>query len=335
MFTLDKLKFILAAEPSYRLIQAKHLIFRELITDWAAATVFPLALRQKLQTEFPLSIKVEPFPSCDGRTIKAVFNLHDGERVEAVLMDYPGRRNTVCVSSMAGCPLRCAFCATGQIGFRRNLEAGEIIDQVLSFARFLKQKEESVNNLVFMGMGEPFLNYDNVLEAVKILNSKDTLNIGARHFSISTAGLPESIRQLAKEKLAINLAVSLHAPDDETRRTLMPIAKQYSLGQIFSAVDYYLKETNRKVMFEYLLIKDVNDSDAAAKKLAKLMKKKLYLINLLTYNLTGFFEPTSPERLRKFHDILKRGGVDVTLRHSFGDDIAAACGQLAGQKMLN
>ncbi len=332
MFTLEKLKLLLASEPAYRLAQAEHLIFQDLIVNWAAASVFPLALRQKLQTEFPLSIKAEPFPSADGRTIKAVFTLSDGEKVEAVLLDYPGRRNTVCVSSEVGCPLRCAFCATGQLGFKRNLATGEIVDQVLYFARLLKQKGEQVNNLVFMGMGEPFLNYDNVLAAINFLNNKDTLRIGARRFSISTAGIPEGIRKLAKEKLAVNLAVSLHAPDDQIRQCLMPIARQYSLTQIFSAVDFYLAQTKRKVMFEYLLIKDINDSDEAARKLIKLMKKKLYLVNLLTYNPTDLCQPSGPERLRKFQNILKRGGVEVTVRHSFGSDIAAACGQLAGRK---
>ena len=183
-----------------------------------------------------------------------------------------------------------------------------------------------------MGMGEPFLNYDNVLAAINFLNNKDTLRIGARRFSISTAGIPEGIRKLAKEKLAVNLAVSLHAPDDQIRQCLMPIARQYSLTQIFSAVDFYLAQTKRKVMFEYLLIKDINDSDEAARKLIKLMKKKLYLVNLLTYNPTDLCQPSGPERLRKFQNILKRGGVEVTVRHSFGSDIAAACGQLAGRK---
>ncbi|HRY63600.1 MAG TPA: radical SAM protein, partial [Patescibacteria group bacterium] len=220
MFDSRQLVQILSTEPSFRLKQAFHLIFRDLIDNWATASVFPLALRQHLQQEFSLSINAELSPSSDGRSLKILLKLADGLSVESVLMSYPGRRNTVCVSSEVGCPLKCSFCATGQLGFKRNLTAGEIVDQVLYFSRYLKNKGERVDNVVFMGMGEPFLNYDQVLAAIKILNSKDTLNIGARRFSISTAGIPEGIRQLAKEKLAVNLAVSLHAPSDVLRQEL-------------------------------------------------------------------------------------------------------------------
>ena len=331
MFNLKKLEKILLTEPKYRLVQAKRLIFKDLIQNWDEATVFPLALREKLRQEFPLNISAESFSSADGRTIKSLLALDDGEKIEAVLMSYSGRRHTVCVSSEVGCPLRCSFCATGQLGFKRNLEAGEIIDQVLYFARHLKNQGESLDNLVFMGMGEPFLNYDNVLSSIRFLNSKDSLNIGARHFSISTAGLPAGIKKLAGEKLEVNLAISLHAPNDELRQSIMPIAKQYSLTQIFSAVDYYLTHTNRKVIFEYLLIKDINDDIVMAEELAKLMKKKLYHVNLLVYNSTGVFKPSSPDRIRHFQSILEKRGVSVTLRRSFGEDISAACGQLAGQ----
>ena len=332
MFDFKRLQQVLSSEPAFRLIQAEHFIFEDQKENWAEATVFPLALREKLQKEFPLKIEGEFFPSKDNRTIKALLTLSDNAKIETVLMSNRGARNTICISSMVGCPLKCSFCATGQLGFQRNLTSGEIIDQVLYFARYLKNRGERVNNLVFMGMGEPFLNYDHVLEAIKSLNSQDTLNIGARHFSISTAGLPTGIRQLAGEKLAVNLAVSLHAPDDATRQILMPIAKQYSLKELFSAVDYYLGKAHRKVFFEYLLIKDKNDRDADAEALAKLMKKKLYHVNLLTYNLTGAFAPSTPERSRRFQSILEKHKIPVTLRHSFGDDIAAACGQLAGQK---
>ena len=327
----NKLAQILAVEPKYRLDQAKQAIFKDLIPSWVQATVFPLALRQKLQKDFPLSISAKEFHSQDGRTVKIVLELDDRLKVETVLMSYPGRRNTVCVSSTVGCPLKCLFCATGELGFKRNLTADEIITQVLYFARYLKDKKQRVNSLVFMGMGEPFLNYDNIIAAIRTLNTKDNLHIGARHFSISTAGIPSGIKRLAEEKMEINLAVSLHAPDDQTRARLMPVARQYPLAQLFAAVDYYLKKTSRKVMFEYLLIKAVNDSDEQARQLSLLMNKKLYLVNLLTYNLTGAFEPSSPERLTRVQSILKKNGVAVTARYSFGADISAACGQLAGR----
>ncbi|MDO8424495.1 MAG: 23S rRNA (adenine(2503)-C(2))-methyltransferase RlmN, partial [bacterium] len=238
-------------------------------------------------------------------------------------------RNTVCVSSQVGCPLKCLFCATGKIGFKRNLESWEIVQQVLFFSRILKKESKRVSNIVFMGMGEPFLNYDNVLSAVRILNDKDGLNIGARHISISTAGLVEGIEKLAKENLELNLAVSLHAPSDILRKAIMPIAKQYSIGEILKAVDDYIGITRRRVMFEYIMIEDFNDSPLHAKSLAKLMKKPLYFVNLISYNPTGELNPSPGVKIKKFKEILEKEGIIVTQRYRFGQDIKAACGQLA------
>jgi len=242
-----------------------------------------------------------------------------------------GDRNTVCVSSQVGCPLGCLFCATGKMGFKRNLENFEMVEQVLFFARYLKNLKARVTNVVFMGMGEPFLNYENVLSAIKILNDKDGFNLGARKFSISTVGITEGIEKLAEESLEVNLAISLHAPDNELRSQLMPNGKKYNIEKILETVDDYIKKTNRKVMIEYLMIKDVNDSDDSAGKLAKLMKRRLYLVNLISYNPTADFQPSTKERIKRFKSILEKAGVYVTERYRFGREIKAACGQLVGK----
>jgi len=215
------------------------------------------------------------------------------------------------------------------MAFKRNLELFEIIEQVLFFARYLKRLGGRITNIVFMGMGEPFLNYGNVLGAIKVLNDKEGFNLGARRISISTVGIIDGIKKLAKEKFQVNLAISLHAPDDKLRSKIMPINKKYSIEKILTAVDDYIKRTRRKMMFEYLMIKDVNDSDECARKLAKIMKAPLFMVNLISYNPTGVFEPSSPQRIKKFREILEKEGIYVTQRYRFGQDIKAPCGQLA------
>ena len=191
-----------------------------------------------------------------------------------------------------------------------------------------------VTNVVFMGMGEPFLNYDDVLEAIRILNDKNGFNLGARHISISTIGITEGIEKLAKEKLQINLAISLHAPNNNLRSKLMPINKKYPIEKILAAVDDYIKKTKRRVMFEYLMIDGVNDSPAQAKELAKLLKKPLYFINLISFNPIGHskFKPSPGWKIKKFKEVLEKAGMAVTQRYRFGREIKAACGQLAGRE---
>ncbi len=329
-------------EPKYRLGQAKKALFQDLIQNWQEATALPLNLREELNKKSPVEILAETFVSKDGCTVKSLFSLKDDLKIEAVLMRHKDKRNTVCVSSQVGCALGCSFCATGKIGFKRNLEVWEIVEQVLFFARllspkrsdggqarYLKKISEKVTNVVFMGMGEPFLNYENVIGAIKVLNDKEGFNLGARHFSISTAGIVEGIRKLAEEELQINLAISLHAPDDELRLKLMPVSKKYPIKEILNAVDDYIKKTRRRVMFEYIMIKDFNDSDGHARALAELMNKPLYFVNLISYNPTGIFKPSLAARIKKFREILERGGLAVTQRYRFGKDVKAACGQLA------
>ena len=296
---ISVLKNILANEPKYRLEQAKKAVFVDLIKSWNEATTLSAQLRDELNEKCPLEIKAEIFESKDKKTAKALIDLDDGLKIESVLMRYESERNTVCVSSQVGCALGCGFCATGKMGFKRNLLVDEIIEQVLFFKRLLKGNNK-ITNIVFMGMGEPFLNYDNVLTTIKILNDPRGFNLGARHFSISTAGIIEGIEKLAFEELQINLAISLHATDDNLRSKIMPINKKYPIKKILAAVDKYIKKTNRKVMFEYIMINGINDNERQAGELAKLMKKPLYFVNLIPCNLVGDFRPSPQKKVEKF-----------------------------------
>ncbi|MBU2036954.1 23S rRNA (adenine(2503)-C(2))-methyltransferase RlmN [Patescibacteria group bacterium] len=352
----NKIDKILATEPKFRTKQIGRLIWRDLIDDWGQASTLPIALRAKLKLECPLEIKAEVFKEKDDKSAKALITLEDGLNVETVLMRHQGR-NTICVSSQVGCPLGCVFCATGKMGFKRNLLTGEITEQVLFWSRWLKRDEVSlfekrelrgisksspalllqrretgrVDNVVFMGMGEPFLNYDNVFEAIKILNDDNLLGIGSRHISISTAGIVEGIERMSEDMPQINLAISLHAPNDKLRQKLMPIAKKYPLAAVITAARDYVAKTNRKLMFEYIMIKDVNDSPEQAKELARLLKNPLFFVNLIAYNPTGDLASSKPTQIKKFKDILMRAGVQALERYRFGQDIKGACGQLTSQ----
>lgn len=332
---LSKLSSILQTEPKYRFAQVNKALWVDFVSQWSEASSLPKALREKLENECPLEITAEIDKNkSHNKSVKALITLFDGEAIETVLIRQKDQRDTVCVSSQVGCPLACEFCATGNFGFRRNLKSEEIVEQVLFWSRYLKaeNKGAKVDNIVFMGMGEPFLNYNEFIKAAKFLNNSETFNIGARRLSVSTAGITEGIKRLAGEKLQINLAISLHAANDNLRRDLMPVASKYNLHDITKAVDNYITKTGRRVMFEYLMLKEVNDSDKAAFELVKLMKKPLYLVNLIPYNPTGRFRPSNRERVEKFKKILEEAGVAVTVRLSFGADINAACGQLRGRK---
>jgi len=332
---LAKLSSILQTEPKYRFIQVNKAVWQDFISSWQEVSSLPKSLREKLDTECPLDIiAIIDKNKTKNKSVKALITLSDGEAIETVLIRQKDKRNTVCVSSQVGCALACEFCATGSFGFRRNLKSEEIVEQVIFWARYLKKenKGEKVDNIVFMGMGEPFLNYAEFIKAAKFLNNPETLNIGARRMSVSTAGITEGIKKIAGEKMQINLAISLHAANDNLRKDLMPIAQKYNLHEIFKTVDNYITKTGRRVMFEYLMMKNVNDSDKDAYELAKLMKKPLYMVNLIPYNPTGRFQASGRERIEKFKKILEEAGAAVTVRLSFGADITAACGQLRGRK---
>lgn len=336
---LEKLEEVLKDEPKYRQKEAWDFVFKKLIENWNEATSLSKNLREKLNKECPLEIKAESLVSKDGDSVKTKITLKDGLEIEAVLMRHADGRNTVCVSCQVGCPMNCAFCATGKMGLIRNLSYLEILEQVIFFNRYLKIGAMSdvapiqrVTNVTFMGMGEPFLNYDNVFLAIDFLNNKDYFNISIRSISISTCGVIEGIEKLASSGLQVNLAISLHAPNNKLRGELMPINKKYPLEKVLQAVDEYIKKTKRKVMFEYVLIKDVNDTNECAKELAQLMKKKLYFLNLILYNDTGVFKASETKQVKAFKNILEKEKINFVQRYRFGDDIQAACGQFATQK---
>lgn len=329
---LEKLDKILKNEPPFRLKQARRAVFHELIEDWNEATNLSLVLRQKLKKECPLELKSKVYVSKNKDTAKFLLTLEDKAQIETVLMLHTGSRATACISSQVGCPLKCAFCATGQMGLKRNLTIGEILEQVLLISRYLKTEfkaKRTLTNIVFMGMGEPFLNYDNVWEAIRIINDKDGFNIGARKISISTSGITEGIKKMANEKLQVNLSISLHAPTDELRQKIMPVARQYPLKKLFKAVDDYILKTSRKVMFEYVMLKGVNDSMESAEQLSKIMDKPLYMVNLIAYNPTDKFKSSEAKTIKQFKDYLEKRRIFTTQRYEFGQDIHAACGQLA------
>jgi len=336
---IKNLETILKGEPAFRLKQVRRAIFVDLIADWNQATNLSLAWRHKLNQECPLEIKAEIFKSRDKNSVKALIQLADGLTIETVLMRHADGRNTVCVSSQVGCALGCLFCATGKMGFKRNLTAEEIVEQVLFWARHLRKNPPSplyqggdrVMSLVFMGMGEPFLNYANVMTAIKILNSADGLNIGARHISLSTIGVAAGIKKFVKENLQLNLALSLHAPSDGLRAKLIPYNNANSIKNLIKDVNYYLAQSKRRLMIEYLMIDGFNDSPEQALELAELLKNidpPLFFVNLIAYNPTAEFKPSPAKKIFEFKKILREQKIDVTERYRFGQDIKAACGQL-------
>ena len=319
------------ALPRYRLAQIYRAAAKEHAADFAAITVLPTALREGLKERVKLSsLTVErEATSRDGQTTKFLFALTDGKEVEAVLMRHHGGRTTACISSQAGCALRCDFCATGQGGFFRNMSALEIFDQALHLARHASKEKLPITNLVFMGMGEPFLNYDAVMDAVALLNDGQGFNLGARHITISTAGVVPGIKRFAAEGVQVNLAISLHAPDDAMRTKLMPINKKWPIATLMEAVRSYVAATNRKVFYEYLMLAGVNDRPEDARQLADLLGGPLHHVNLIPYNATDApFQRSSAASMRRFQAILRERNVPATIRHTMGDDIAAACGQL-------
>jgi 23S rRNA (adenine2503-C2)-methyltransferase len=325
---LENLSRVTKEEPKFRLTQINKLIYKDLVDDWNECTVLPEKLRNELSLEVPIGIKHKLFKSKRSETVKALITLSDGFNIESVLMRFKDKRNTVCISTQVGCPMGCRFCATGAMGFKRNLTASEIVGQILLFGRYLKDSKQKVTNVVFMGMGEPFLNYENVTAAINTINAPEKLNLGIRRISVSTAGIPNFIKSFAIDVPEGNLAVSLHAADSKLRSNLMPINNTYPLIDVMGAVDDYLAITNRKVMLEYVLIAGVNDSYEDACSLAKLTKKRLVHVNLIPYNPTGTFKSPSKTVLTKFRESLKHMGVSVTQRYNLGADIHGACGQL-------
>lgn len=318
-------------EPRFRATQIWRWVYHTLTDDPDEMANLPKDLRQRMAERLHIdSLKVvDTLISDDGLTEKVVFETADGNYFESVLMRYTNR-NTVCVSSQIGCALGCLFCATGRGGFERDLSTGEITAQILHFARKLRAENAHVTNLVFMGMGEPMLNFDAVWQSILNLNDREGLSLGARRFTISTAGIVPGIERMARESLAAGLAVSLHAPTDELRDRIVPINRRYPLARLLDATGMYVERTGRRVTFEYVLADGLNDSDECAHQLVDLLDGHLCHVNLIPLNpvLGCAYEPSPRERIMRFQEILIEGRVQATVRVSRGAEIAAGCGQL-------
>ncbi len=333
-YTLKELEeyFVSVGDKKFRAKQVFEWLYKRKVESFEEMSNVSKKMITHLSENFtmPKLELVTKQESVDG-TIKFLFKLDDNNTIEAVLMTYEWG-NSLCITTQVGCNIGCSFCASGLRGKFRDLTTGEIVLQVLEVERIIKKK---VTNIVVMGIGEPFDNYDNVMNAVNTLNHPFAFEIGARHITISTSGLVPKIYKFADEHLQVNLAISLHAPDDSIRDDLMKINKVYPLEELIKAVKYYVKETNRRVTFEYILLSGVNDLDAHAHVLSDLIRGINAYVNLIPYNEVSEFDykRTTKERALKFYDILKKRGINVTLRQEKGIDIFAACGQLRSKNM--
>lgn len=320
-------------EKAFRAKQIWQWIWQRGVNDFQEMSNLSKPIREILENAwyFDKLIPHQVQTATDG-TVKTAWQLHDGEIVESVLI--PGNQKfTVCVSSQAGCKLGCKFCATGTLGFKRNLTAGEIFEQVIEARKAAEAQGLTLSNIVFMGMGEPLLNYDQVMAAIERLTATDGLAMSPYRITVSTAGIPDKIRQLADDGVRFNLAVSLHSAKDMTRSSLMPVNKAYSLKEIAESLKYFVEKTGTRPTFEYLLLKDINDRLDDAKALANYCRQFPVKINLIEYNnVEGSGFSHSPDKnLEEFVKFLESCNMIVNVRHSKGKDIDAACGQLAGK----
>lgn len=328
-FTLDEFSSWLKenGESAFRAKQVYSWIYKE-VWNFDDMRNLPKSLKEKLKENFKIVIPeiVEEFRSKDDDTRKLLLALEDGNLIECVIMKYK-HGNTICISTQVGCRMGCKFCASTIDGRIRNLTSGEILSEIMIAQKTLGER---ISNIVLMGSGEPLDNYDNVLKFLKEVNAEYGLNIGQRHITISTCGLVPKIYELADEGLTITLAISLHAFSDEKRKEIMPIANKYSIKEILDACEYYIKKTNRRVTFEYALVKDVNDGNEDAKALGQLLKGMLCHVNLIPVNeiKENSFKRSSNKRIEEFAEILKSKGIEATVRREMGGDINAACGQL-------
>ena len=319
--------------PAYRAKQVWGWLHKQHVTSFDAMQNIPKVMREELASSYYIAaVKEEKrLASANDGTIKFLHSLTDGALIESVLMEY-SHGNTVCISTQVGCRMGCAFCASAIGGLNRNLTAGEMCTQVYSAT----QSGKRIGGVVLMGTGEPLDNYDATLQFIKLISHPDGLNIGQRHITLSTCGLVPQIIKLAEEKLQITLAISLHAATDETRQKLMPIAKKYPLKELMDACRYYLKQTNRRLTFEYALVKGENDRPAHASDIIKLLRGINCHVNLIPINKArGEFTPTQKKEAANFAVLLQKAGIQTTLRRSLGSDVNAACGQLRAEGVLD
>lgn len=319
-------------QPAFRARQVYEGVYRHLYDSWDQFTTLPRDLRDELARELPLAAMnpVAQVATPNGDTVKTLYETASRDQVETVLMLYRSRA-TVCVSCQVGCAVGCAFCATGLMGLDANLTTGEMVVQVLGAARAAKERGRTLTNLVMMGMGEPFHNYPATIKFLTILNDPAGFGMGARRMTISTSGIVPFIDKLADEPLQVNLAVSLHAPNDELRSSLVPVNRKHPVAELMASIDRYIAKTGRRVSFEYALMSGINDGDDVAQELGRLLRRRLCHLNIIPLNpvaVLPYERPTS-ERIERFASIVESYGVPVTVRYSRGVDISAACGQLA------
>ncbi len=329
-----KQEMIELGEKPFRAEQIFKWLYQEKAVTFQEMTNLSLDLRKKLEKHYDIrTFQIEhKLVSKDG-TKKYLFNLCDDEKnlIEAVLMQYH-HGFTICISSQIGCKMGCKFCASTGIPFVRNLEAGEIVEQILAVER---EEKIRISNIVFMGIGEPFDNFENVMKAIEIINHPKGLNIGARHISISTSGVVPKIYELADRQMQCTLSISLHSSNNQTRTSMMPVNQVYPIEELMKACEYYIQKTNKRISFEYALAKGNNDHHEDAKELVKLLKGKLAHVNLIPINPIeeGNYQKSTNENIIKFRDYLNEHGIVATIRRELGADINAACGQLRRQNL--
>lgn len=327
-------EFIKIGEKKYRAAQVFQWLYVEKVKSFDEMTNLSIELREKLKQNYSICNYniIRKLESADG-TKKYLFDVLDGNAIETVLMQYHHGK-TICVSTQIGCKMGCKFCASTGIPFVRSLTAGEIVEQILAVEQDIGEK---ISNVVYMGIGEPLDNYDNVVKSIRILNNQKGLNIGARHISVSTSGLVPKIYDLAKENIQCTLSISLHATNNEKRSSMMPVNNAYNIEELIKACKDYIKTTNRRISFEYALAKDNNDNLDDAKELVKLLKGMLCHVNLIPINKieNGKYTKSTNENIIKFRDYLNDNGIVATIRRELGSDIDAACGQLRRKNLKN
>lgn len=320
----------------FRYSQIENAVYKNMATDFDTIETLPKDIRTLLKKNcFFYSLRLHSsVTSDDGQTTKFLFKTQDDNMIEAVIMRHLSGRTTLCISCQAGCPMACTFCATGKLGLLRNLEFYEIIEQVMYANEFLAPEDRKIRNIVFMGMWEPFLNYPNVKKTIEILSAQKKLDLSNRRITISSCGVVPGILNLANDFPQVSLAISLHAPNDEVRRKIMPVDHTYPLDTLMKALDTYVEKTNKRIFYEYIMIAGVTDNPIYAHELWKLLKWRLAHVNFIPYNpgegiMGNNYLPTSRIIMKKFQSILDEAGIPSTIRHTMWDDIDAACGQLA------
>lgn len=327
-------------EKKFRTSQIWDWLYIKRVREFSEMKNLPKSLLEKLSSEFIINpLKEMVVQESNDGTVKYLFELEDKHMIETVLMRQKYGLS-VCVTTQIGCNIGCSFCASGLLKKQRNLTAGEIVAQIMQVQHYFDERneEERVSHIVVMGIGEPFDNYDNVMNFLHIMNDPKGLAIGARHMTVSTSGLVPKIKKFATNGMQVNLAISLHAPNNDVRTSMMVINKAYPLEKLMDAVDFYIKETNRRVTFEYIMLSHVNDRPEHAQQLADLLKdkKKLTYVNLIPYNPVSEhdnYQRSSKEDILAFYDILKKNNINCVVRQEFGTDIDAACGQLRSKQM--